>query len=293
MQSTVRPTQTVQPSSNARPSPCQCRGDRACVPGNLAALRRLSIAARRVQTKLAIGSASDPLEREADHVAETVMRMADPAVPDPTVGETPPPPPLPVAEEPCLECEAETSAHGPLLASATPGFVGGGEAPASVHAALRPAGQPLDAATRAFFEPRFGRDFSHVRVHTGPAAAASAAAIAARAYTVGEHIAFAEGAYAPGSESGRRLLAHELTHVAQQRGTDPRVSRDIFDDAEKKLEELALQKLRDLGNKPLGPPSGYTNPLCPKEFCQPFADKTAAIADLAWAGPLILAGIAM
>jgi hypothetical protein len=78
------------------------------------------------------------------------------------------------------------------------------------------SGQPLDPALRAFFEPRFGFDFGRVRIHADGDAAATAAAIRARAFTAGADIAFARGAFAPGTEEGRKLLAHELAHVAQQ-----------------------------------------------------------------------------
>ena len=90
--------------------------------------------------------------------------------------------------------------------------------PPIVNDVLRSPGQPLDAATRAFFEPRFGQDFSRVRVHTDAAAAESAQAVNALAYTVGNQIAFGSGRYAPESLEGRKLLAHELTHVVQQSG---------------------------------------------------------------------------
>ncbi len=88
--------------------------------------------------------------------------------------------------------------------------------PPLVQVALRSVGQPLDASTRAFMEPRLGHDFSKVRVHTDAQAAESASAVNALAYTVGRNIAFAAGQYAPGTPAGRRLLAHELTHVVQQ-----------------------------------------------------------------------------
>lgn len=78
-------------------------------------------------------------------------------------------------------------------------------------------GRPLDEQTRAFMEPRFGFSFGSVRVHADADAAASAAAAGARAYTVGDHVVLAEGAYAPGAPGGRELLAHELAHVVQQR----------------------------------------------------------------------------
>jgi Domain of unknown function (DUF4157) len=78
-------------------------------------------------------------------------------------------------------------------------------------------GQPLPADTRAEMESKLGQDFSDVRVHTDGAAQESAAGVQANAYTVGSHIAFADGAYDPSSDAGRTTLAHELTHVVQQR----------------------------------------------------------------------------
>jgi Domain of unknown function (DUF4157)/Lysine-specific metallo-endopeptidase len=90
------------------------------------------------------------------------------------------------------------------------------EAPAIVHEVLRSPGQPLDAGARAWMEPRFGQDFGNVRVHTDGAAAESARAVNALAYTVGRDVVFGPGQYAPGTEMGGRLLAHELTHVVQQ-----------------------------------------------------------------------------
>ncbi len=90
------------------------------------------------------------------------------------------------------------------------------DAPPHVRAALRSPGQPLDAATRATLEPRLGYDFSHVRVHTDARAAASVRALDARAYAIGRDIVFGAGQYNPGAGAGRSLLAHELTHVAQQ-----------------------------------------------------------------------------
>ncbi len=90
------------------------------------------------------------------------------------------------------------------------------EVPPIVHEVLSSPGQPLDAGTRAFFEPRFGLDFSRVRVHTDGQAAESARAVNALAFTVGQSVVFGANQYAPNSERGRRLMAHELTHVAQQ-----------------------------------------------------------------------------
>jgi hypothetical protein len=88
--------------------------------------------------------------------------------------------------------------------------------PVVVQRVLRASGQPLDQAVRADMEARFGRDFGQVRVHTDPEAAASARAVGALAYTVGEEIVFGSGQHQPHSSTGRRLLAHELAHVVQQ-----------------------------------------------------------------------------
>jgi len=88
-----------------------------------------------------------------------------------------------------------------------------------VHEALRSPGQPLDPATRAFMEPRFGHDFSQVRVHMDDKAAESAQAVNATAYTVGRDIFWGSGTPAANTASGKNLLAHELTHVVQQSKT--------------------------------------------------------------------------
>jgi hypothetical protein len=88
---------------------------------------------------------------------------------------------------------------------------------ANIHA-MNGGGNPLPHETRAFFEPRFGADFSRVRVHTDSHAAETANSIRARAFTVGQNIAFGTGRYEPHSHAGRQLLAHELTHVVQQNG---------------------------------------------------------------------------
>ena len=111
----------------------------------------------------------------------------------------------------CTACEEE-KIHRKETNSG-PGF-----APASVQDVLNSPGQLLDADSRAFFERRFGADLSGVRIHNSAQAATSADAVGALGYTVGQHIAFASGQYRPGTDSGRRLLAHELAHTFQQRG---------------------------------------------------------------------------
>jgi len=93
------------------------------------------------------------------------------------------------------------------------------EVPAIVHEVLHSQGQPLDAQTRAFMEPRFGHDFSNVRVHSGAKAAESARALNAIAYTASNNIVFEGGRYQPAGNYGLRLLAHELAHVVQQQAS--------------------------------------------------------------------------
>lgn len=112
----------------------------------------------------------------------------------------------------CSECEKKKG----LLQRSAANQETANEVPAIVNNVLSSPGQPLDAATRAFFEPRFGHDFSQVRVHTDAHAADSANAVNAHAYTVGPQLVFGEGQFAPLTGAGQRLLAHELTHVVQQ-----------------------------------------------------------------------------
>ena len=95
--------------------------------------------------------------------------------------------------------------------------------PPIVHEVISSPGQPLDRATLSFMEPRFGHDFSRVRVHTDDRAAESTRSVNALAYTVGQDIVFGKGQYSPGTYSGRRLLVHELTHVLQQSSENSKV----------------------------------------------------------------------
>src|SRR5438132_1422685 len=114
----------------------------------------------------------------------------------------------------CAECRSKRLA----LQRRSPSQTGLSTVPPIVHNVLRSPGQPLESGTRAFMEPRFGRDFSQVRVHTDAQAAESAQAVNALAYTVGRDVVFGGGEYAPGTSEGRKLLAHELMHVVQQEG---------------------------------------------------------------------------
>jgi hypothetical protein len=127
-------------------------------------------------------------------------------------------------------------------------------APPIVHDVLRSRGNPLDQETRSFFEPRLGRDLSQVEVHSSVRAAESARAINAMAYTVGNAIVFGTGRYSPKSESGRGLLAHELTHVVQQaESATPAFQKSLEighpdDPSEREAESVAEAVLRG-GNR--------------------------------------------
>jgi Domain of unknown function (DUF4157) len=157
-----------------------------------------------IQAKLVVGPADDPLEREADHIADQVMHT-----PDPDISATAAP--LRFRHK-CAACAEEEQLGRKKTVSSSVA------ATSIVHETIASPGQPLDDATRAFMEPRFGHDFSQVRVHADEHAAVSARVLGALAYTVGPHIAFADRRYVPTSQTGRRLLAHELAHVAQQTG---------------------------------------------------------------------------
>jgi len=120
-------------------------------------------------------------------------------------------------------------------------------APPAVHEVLRSPGSPLPDDVRHDMEGRFGHDFDHVRIHTDTRAAESARAVAARAYTVGGHIVFGEGCFAPGTSTGRLTLLHELAHITQQPRSDPlpsqlRVSTEE-DLAEREATRMARSRL--------------------------------------------------
>jgi len=217
--------------------------------GNQAVQRLLK--SGTLQAKLKIGQPNDQYEQEADRVADQVMRM-----PEPGGGLDSGHWSLAQRKSGCSGCpEEEEIQTKPLAAQITP-FVqrqvdeeeegldkmkllqrheteeeeplqakqGPNQAPmvsshieSSVNS-LKGGGQPLLESTRTYFEPRFGADFRHVRVHTGSQAAETAKSINAKAFTSGKDVVFGIGQYSPGTSSGKRLLAHELTHVVQQEG---------------------------------------------------------------------------
>ncbi len=166
----------------------------------------------RVQAKLEVSAPEDASEREADQVAERVMRAPD-SPGDPSAAP-------PRIQRKCADCEEEEKKdQGVVHTKAGGAGAQATGAPAAVNA-VRSGGHPLPGAERAFFEARFGRSFGQVQLHTDAGAADASRALHAQAFTYKNHIAFATGRYAPGTESGRKLLAHELTHVVQQNSGD-------------------------------------------------------------------------
>lgn len=199
VKATSMPTPSFTPLQNGLLQRKRAFGGRPGLAGELAESRGKPLVSQPplLQAKLTVNQPNDRYEHEADRVADMVMRMPDPLL------------------QSRLEPQEEEERIRPKEA--------GGQAPQAGHDAeppinaLRGRGQPLGAATRAFFEPRLGYDFSRVRIHADGRAAAAARAVKARAFTLGRDIAFGAGQYGPGTSAGRWLLAHELTHVVQQR----------------------------------------------------------------------------
>lgn len=219
--------------------------------GNRAVTRLIEAGA--LQARLTVGEPGDVYEREADRIADRVMAMADPGCPEcsdrdpgvqrqaieeepeevqakPVSGEVTPliqyqVEPEEREEEPvqAKTSDFRTPAVTPDLESSIKGLKGGG--------------QSLPESSRAFFEPRFGADFSSVRIHTGTRAAETARSINARAFTTGRDIVFGSGQYAPHTTTGRHLLAHELTHTLQQ-NSGGKGFRGISKTVEKKVQSL-------------------------------------------------------
>lgn len=206
---------------------------------------------KRIQTKLTVNEPGDKFEREADRIADQVMRIPERRVNDqPAAFEQGHGPDIrrlrtesnqnlygqlieheqlqrqPLAEEEKEEEELSIRGFNVLSLKGNPGAAP--EMSFGVESqiqSLHGDGQPLRPDLRDFFEPRFGHDFKRVRIHTDARAAQTTRFLNARAYTLGTDIAFAPGEYRPSTWQGRELLSHELTHVVQQRGNVQAVMR--------------------------------------------------------------------
>jgi len=167
--------------------------------------------------KLTVGEPNDVYEQEADRVAEQVMRMPEPGMrfkPTLTDGAG-------------LSCRNE-GLEGDLIQTKTLDKSSPSLGQGNIE---NGSGQPLPESTRAFFEQRFAVNLGQVRIHTDEKAKKSASALGAQAYTVGSDIAFGEGRYAVDTQTGKKLIAHEITHVLQQgAGGSHRIQRDVGGD---------------------------------------------------------------
>lgn len=182
-----------------------------------------------LQHKLTIGASNDPLEQEADRVADQVMAAST----------------------------HSTTGRAPLRIQRFAGQAteGAETAPASVDRILASSGRPLESGLRQDMEQRFGHDFSQVRVHSGAVAEQSARDVNASAYAAGNNIVFGEGRFSPATQEGRLLIAHELTHVVQQIGSvgqtiarapDPKAPKSNFTPQQQaRLEQARINQKAD------------------------------------------------
>lgn len=164
-----------------------------------------------LQPSLKINAPGDRFEQEAERVANQVMRMPAPDLQRATCSCGKPAGP----DGMCQACQEKQLSIQRVAA----GKAGQRAAPPIVDQVVQQPGRPLDGTTRNFMQSRFGQDFGEVRVHADAQAAASANAVHAHAYTVGQNVVFGPGTFSPTTKTGQRLLAHELTHVLQQRDT--------------------------------------------------------------------------
>jgi len=231
---------------------CSCGGSGTCP----ACLQKKQAGAAG---SLKVGPKDDRFEREADAMADRVMRMPDPSAED-AHG------PLSSAgmgvQRKCSSCEEEEES---IQRKAS------GDGPLSVSPSLdsgirnsRGGGVPMSSDLRGYYEPRFGADFSGVRLHSDSRAASLATGVGAHAFTVGSDIFFAAGQFQPGTDGGRRLLAHELTHTIQQgRGASMGLQRDpnnllAEEEAPEITEEAARKEIE-------GDQSGEFEEMSPEE----------------------------
>lgn len=202
--------------------------------------------------RLTVSQPHDRAEIEADQIADKVMHMPGPGNLHPKTNGFGAAglqnhPDTDSINRKCNACEEEEDVSGTIqrkegFTTVAPTPPPGDTTP-SIRNVIRSGGHKLDHTTRRFFEPRFGFDLSHVRVHADSAAGQSARAINARAYTLGSAIVFANGEYRPEDDGGRRLLAHELTHVIQQgTGQIHELQRQRADESVTRGEELCSEE---------------------------------------------------
>jgi hypothetical protein len=215
-----------------------------------------------VQPKLTIGAPNDPYEKEADTVAGKVMRM----------------PEQNFVQRKCAHCEEEEKKQvrrKPISENITPLIQTKSEGGAVVSDALtqkisssQGSGSSLDSNTQSFMSSRFGNDFSQVKIHTDGEAVQMNRELNAKAFTTGSDIYFNEGQYQPHSDSGKQLLAHELTHTVQQNKNSQTIQRACSAEDQVKYDEIAAE-IKTL-------PHYLKAPIHPKAIYAPSEVKTKA-----------------
>ncbi|KAF0195069.1 MAG: hypothetical protein FD166_3126 [Bacteroidetes bacterium] len=190
-----------------------------------------------IQTKLAVNKPGDKFEREADSVAERVMRMSGGA--------------RSVDEGKKIESQVEEKVQRREDNSLPEKEAGNQNPDESTQTAIRSktgGGMPLPRPVRDFMEPRFGNDFSNVRIHNDDQSSQLSRQLNARAFTHKNHIFFGSGQYNPDTKQGKQLLAHELTHVVQQ-GSSPGLSNQGVAPAVPVSESRILQQTGESGSQ--------------------------------------------
>ena len=206
----TKPSSLLSPAQGILQRKCAC-GNKTIAGGECTECSKKK---NSLQRKLTIGASNDPFERDADQVADQVMVMPT----NSNIGRTPP--------------RIQRLTGQPVGQTDT--------APASVDRVLSSSGRPLEPTIRQDMEQRFGHDFSQVQIYSGLVAEQSARDVNAHAYTAGHNVVFGVGQFAPETHEGKRLLAHELTHVVQQSGNaSDKMQRQSDDDKKKPSSKLS------------------------------------------------------
>jgi hypothetical protein len=222
-------------------------------------------AAANLQAKLQVNEPGDRFEQEADNMANAFVQRAPQSAGVGAQADA-------QLQRRCAECERESDEVRMSPASAPNPGIAQGRANDAARA-VSGDGRALPAAVRQPFEQHFGQDLSQVQLHTDAATGAAARRINARAYTLGEHIGFAPGEYAPETQRGRHLLAHELTHTLQQRGNQVlrRYSTTDCNETQRGIIRSAVARARAMLNRAIArltasPVSAATQTLFANHF---------------------------
>lgn len=221
-----------------------------------------------IQPDLTVGAPGDLYEQEADRIADEVLRMPERKPPETNIFS---------AGFPKRRLEEDRDNGTPVQAKAdadrisrpVPGFQ-------SVMETIN--GIPLSEKERTFFEPRFGFDFSRVRIHTDSNAAQTSKALGARAFTHGPDIYFNAGAYDTGSEGGYRLIAHELTHVVQQTGGHGRYTENLSCRIARAPERTIQRAIQNVQQAELATFFSQPEPGLPQELLDKYLLDTALMS---------------